>query len=129
MATSASCQADETLVKMLQPRAQYFCAIRCGIRCDEDRLDAMPRRLGNFPTAHPSCCRLNRTSLTMCSILANLRLISARTGVLMSSFVISPIKYMALFSAVGNEGRADPSISAGAFSPTRFGFAPGSFRL
>ncbi len=44
----ASCKADKALIKMIQPRADYFGGVSCRISGDEYQLDLIPEIRGHF---------------------------------------------------------------------------------
>src|SRR5262249_3224697 len=44
----ASCEPDKTLVKMVEPRAQHFWIVTCGVSRNKNYLDLIRKPLGNL---------------------------------------------------------------------------------
>ncbi len=57
----ASGQADKTLIKKIQPGAQYFWGVSCRIRGDKDQLDLISEIRGHFLKGHTDIGHVERT--------------------------------------------------------------------
>ena len=57
----ASCKANKTLIKTIEPRAQFLRAVPCRISCNKDQLDLIPKARGHLLKARSDVRHVERT--------------------------------------------------------------------